>query len=252
MSVGVYMPARNTGKYITEAIDSIQKQTYTDWELVILDDCSTDNTLEVAYKQSVGDPRVYIYKRDEPCGLIGKLKNEAISKFKREHKYIAHVGSDDLIPNHCFQTFVDYMESHPEVGAVCGNFICFDDTGKQWSFPHVANSNEFNPNVLLKFMNLFPMRFYRKEIVDKVGGYSSELSSAVDYDLALKISEITTIHRIKNPITYYYRQHNNQVSTKARSQQDLNAKKALQDALKRRNINGVVENNAPPFRIRYV
>jgi hypothetical protein len=96
---------------------------------------------------------------------------------------------------------------------------------------------------------MFPLRFYKKSVVEKVGGYSNVLSSAVDFDLALKIDQIATIHRIKEPITYYYRQHSNQVSTKARHEQDLNAKKALEDALKRRGINGKVINDKPPFII---
>ena len=98
-------------------------------------------------------------------------------------------------------------------------------------------------------MCLFPHRMYRHSVVDQIGGYSNSLSSAVDYDLALKIDEITKIHRIKDPITYYYRQHSEQVSTKARPEQDLNAKKALENALKRRGIEAVVKNNAPPFII---
>ena len=75
------------------------------------------------------------------------------------------------------------------------------------------------------------------------------MSSAVDYDLALRLDEITKIHRIKEPITYYYRQHLEQVSTKSRKRQDLNAKRALESALKRRGISGTVANDAPPFVI---
>lgn len=253
MSIGIYMPAYNVEKYVLESIKSIESQTYKDWELVIMDDCSTDNTYNVI--KTILDTKMYssdnikLFKREEHCGRIGQVKNECIALLGA-HDYICHVGSDDMIPDYCFETFVSFMDKNPEVGVCCGNFICFDDQGHKWSYPHVANSGDFDSSVLLKYMCLFPMRFYRKACVEKVGGYSNELTSAVDYDLALRIDEITKIHRIKDPITYYYRQHSQQVSTRSRTEQDLNAKKALQNALKRRGINGEVVNDKPPFSIK--
>lgn len=249
MSVGIYMPANNVEKYIEQSIQSIKNQTYKDWELVILDDCSIDNTHQIASKYS--NYNINVFKRKEHDGKIGLLKNEAISKFTTKHEYICHVGSDDLIPPFCLKTFVEFMDINKDVGVCCGNFICFNDQGQQWTLPHVANSGDFNSEILLKYMCVFPMRFYRSSVVEKVGGYSNELSSAVDYDLSLRLDEITKICRIKMPVTYYYRQHGNQVSTKARNEQDLNAKKALEDALKRRKIVGKVINDAPPFIIEY-
>lgn len=250
--VGIYMPAHNVEKYIFESIKSIKNQTFKDWKLIIMDDCSSDNTYNVAKTildtTLEQDERIELYKREEHSGKIGKIKNECIAKLE-ECDYICHVGSDDRIPENCLEIFVNFLDSNPEIGVCCGNFICFNDEGKTWSFPHVANSGEFNPNTLLQYMCLFPMRFYRKSIVDKVGGYSNDLSSAVDYDMALKVTEITKIKRIKDPITYYYRQHSGQVSTKSRGEQDLNAKKALQSALLRRGINGNVIGDKPPFKI---
>ncbi len=249
-SVGIYMPCFNVENYINESILSILNQTHSDWELAIIDDCSTDNTFEVASEFiKKYDNKISIYKRDEHCGRIGQIKNEAINKLSNDHEYICHVGSDDMIPEYCFKTFVDYLNSNPEIGACCGNFICFDDSGKTWTLPHVANSGDYDSNILLQYMSMFPMRFYRKSIVDSVGGYSNELTSAVDYDLALKIDEITKIHRIKDVITYQYRQHSQQISTRERPEQNLNAKKALENALKRRNIDAKVMGDQPPFKL---
>ena len=241
--------------YIKCSLASILGQTYEDWELVIVDDCSTDMTVDAINdftdkNLSSIKGRISVHYNREHSGRIGQLKNEAISKFRSKHDYICHVGSDDIIPDYCLKTFVDYMDKHPEIGACCGNFTCFDDKGNEWSFPHVANSGDYDSNILLRYMCLFPHRFYRRSVVEEAGGYSDELTSAVDYDLALRLDEITKIHRIKKPITYFYRQHSQQVSTRARPEQDANAKKALETALKRRGINGVVENNKMPFKIR--
>jgi glycosyltransferase involved in cell wall biosynthesis len=249
MSIGIHVVSYNTSKYILEAINSILSQTYSDFELVILDDSSTDNTYDII--QEVKDDRMSFYQNKIHSGKIGALHNECMCKFKNQHEYVCYVDSDDLIPNYCLKTFVDFMDKNKDVGVACGSFLCFDDSGKQWSLPHVANSNGFDRRILLQYMCLFPMRFYRKSCVDQVGGYSNELTSAIDYDLALKLDEITKICRIKEPVTYFYRQHATQVS-KRRQEQDLNAKKALQAALTRRGIIGIVENDKPPFKIKLI
>lgn len=257
--VGIYMPCYNSSSYIKQSIESIIQQTFHDWKLVIIDDYSDDDTYDVAMKMKEVLPyishykfdpnQIEVYRREEHAGKIGMIKNEAIAKLP-DCDYICHVGSDDFIPNYCLQIFVDFMEANRDIGAACGNFECFDNKGKQWRYPHVENSGEFNPDIMLSYMCMFPMRFYRKETIEAVGGYSNELSSAVDYDLALRISENFTIKRIKEPITYYYRRHKNQASTKGKPEQDKNAKIALQNTLERRNIKMEVVNNMPPFQLK--
>lgn len=248
VSVGIYMPCYNVEKYIIDSVKSIENQTFENWELIIMDDCSEDNTYNVIseYLDIIKKPNIKIFKREKHCGYIGKVKNECIKKLNNP-EFICHVGSDDIIPDYCLQVFIEFMNNNKQIGAAYGNFICFDDKDNKWTFPHVANSGDFDSNILLKYMTLFPHRFYRYETVKNAGFYSEELTSAVDYDLALKIDEIVKIKRIKEPVTYYYRQHSQQVSTKNRPEQDMNAKKALENALKRRNIDAIVKNDKPPF-----
>lgn len=244
--VGIYMPCWKTAGYIEETIRSIQTQTMDDWELVVIDDHSPDDTFTAATDAAADDDRITVLRRAEHSGRIGQVKNEAIGKLD-PCDYICHVGSDDIIPPQCLELFTQLLDTKPGVGAACGSFIAFDDTGRQWKFPHVERDKGFDRQKLLSFMNLYPMRFYRRQIVEQVGGYSNELTSAVDYDLALKLDEVTNITRIFEPPTYYYRQHVNQVSSSKRAEQNANAKRALQDALARRNMDLEVSNDAPPF-----
>jgi glycosyltransferase involved in cell wall biosynthesis len=250
VTVGIYMPALNAERYIRESIKSIQNQSFTKWFLAVIDDASDDNTYDKI--QKIDDKRItHKIRNENRSGLIGKLKNQAINLLP-ETKYICHVGSDDLIPPNCLEVFVDFMESNPTFGAACGTFEAFNDAGKKWTFPHVTGDKGFNSGRLLRYMCLYPHRFYKRDAVMNVGGYSDTLSSAVDYDLALKLDETTIIGRIENVVTYYYRQHPEQVSRKERAQQDANAKKALQDALDRRGISKSVINNSPPFVIEEI
>lgn len=246
--VSIYVPAWNSEKYIGEMIRSVKAQTLEDWEMVILDDKSEDATLEAAEAAADGDSRIRVVRRNEHCGLIGKLKNETIDLLS-ESDFLCHVGSEDMIPPDCLESFVRLLDENPQAGAACGTFLAFDDNGRRWMFPHVVKDKGFSSERLLKYMCMYPMRFYRREAVEAVGGYSDELSSAVDYDLALKLDETTKILRLENKVTYLYRQHVGQVSRRERPQQNLNAKKALQDALKRRGLNMEVLNDAPPFQL---
>lgn len=249
--VGIYMPAWKVEKHIAESIRSIQTQTMEDWELIVIDDHSPDNTFKAATDAATGDDRITVLRRAEHAGRIGQVKNEGIGKLG-PCEYICHVGSDDTIPPQCLELFVKLLDAQPDVGAACGSFLAFDDSGRQWSFPHVVNDKGFSGERLLRYMCLYPMRFYRRRVVEQVGGYSNELTSAVDYDLALKLDEVTRIARIEEPVTYHYRQHGEQVSTRSRAEQNRNAKKALEDALGRRGLadKWEVANDAPPFRLQ--
>jgi len=247
--IGVYAPTFNTGKYVGEMIKSIQAQTHQDWVLGIIDDASTDGSYEAALEASKGDERIIVQKRETHDGRIGRIKNETI-KLLGDVDYLASVDSDDIITPDALKIFATFLDNNTDVGAACGTFVCFNDEGKKWGFPHVMNSGEYNSEVLLKYMCYFPMRFCRKEHYDAVNGYDNELTSSIDYDLALKLDEICQIRRIKEPITYLYRQHNVQVSTRARPEQDTNARTALERAVERRGLNMEVVGNKPPFNLK--
>lgn len=249
VTVGIYMPARNVGRYIADSIRSIMAQDMDDWELVVLDDASDDETLEVA--RSVSDGRCMVVGNGGKCGLIGRLKNQAIGYLRDSGpEFICHVGSDDTIPPDCLSSFVAFMRANRDLAAACGTFDCFDDSGNRWMMPHVVTDKGFSGERLLRYMCFYPHRFYRLEAVDAVGGYSDTLSSAVDYDLALRLDEKFKLGRLEGKITYNYRQHAQQVSRAARPEQDLNAKIALQAALDRRHTGLEVVNDRPPFQLR--
>lgn len=247
--IGLYMPARNVAGYIGDAIRSIIAQDFKDWELVVLDDASDDGTFDAAMK--VANDHCCVLRNDTRCGLIGRLKNEAIGHLC-ESEFLCHVGSDDMIPPDCLSSFVSLMRANPDLAAACGTFDCFDDAGNRWMMPHVAADKGFSSDRLLRYMCFYPHRFYRNEAVRAVGGYSDTLSSAVDYDLALRLDEKFPgrLGRLEGKITYHYRQHPAQVSRAARPEQDLNAKAALQAALDRRGTGQEVANDRPPFRLR--
>ena len=90
--VSVIMPAYNAESFIEEAISSVVKQTMTDWELFVIDDCSKDDTLQIAQKHAADDTRIHILINDINLG-VAKTRNKGIDLAKGQ--YIAFIDSDD-------------------------------------------------------------------------------------------------------------------------------------------------------------
>ncbi len=105
--VSIIMPSYNTAPYIKETIQSVLNQTYEDWELLIVDDCSTDNTDEVLSK--IHDPRIRIFKNDCNSGAAVS-RNRALREAKGQ--WIAYLDSDDLWMPEKLEKQIKFMESH--------------------------------------------------------------------------------------------------------------------------------------------
>lgn len=105
--VSIVMPSYNTAKYIKESIESVRNQRYTDWELIIVDDCSTDNTDEVVKK--IVDNRIRYLKNDKNCGAAVS-RNRALREAKG--RWIAFLDSDDLWMPDKLEKQVAFMKQH--------------------------------------------------------------------------------------------------------------------------------------------
>lgn len=247
LKIGIYAPTYNCGKYVGEMINSIKSQTYENWKLAILDDGSKDDSYKIALDASNNDDRIVVKKHKSHDGRIGYIKNKCVEMLESPD-VLASVDADDLVPKDALQNVIDTFQDK-SIGAVCGNFNCFNADGKVWTYGHITRDQAFVKEKLLSFMNFSPLRAYRYEYFKQVGGYDKNLTSAVDYDLALKLDEICVIKKI-NKITYHYRQHNSQTSHKFREDQNSNAKMALLNALNRREMyDYTVEGDKPPFRL---
>ncbi len=111
--VSVLMTAYNREAYIAESIQSIMDSTYQNWELIIVDDQSKDNTVQIAKSYAKKDNRIRVYINDINLGDYPN-RNKAASYAKG--KYIKYVDSDDVIYPFCLETMVLYMERNPEIG----------------------------------------------------------------------------------------------------------------------------------------
>ena len=111
--VSVLMTAFNRQNFIEEAIESVLSSTYTNFELIVVDDCSTDNTVAVAQKYAERDKRIKLFVNNKN---IGQFQNRNKAASLANGIYLKYVDSDDIIYPHCLQVMMDSMQKFPEAG----------------------------------------------------------------------------------------------------------------------------------------
>jgi glycosyltransferase involved in cell wall biosynthesis len=126
--ISAVMPTYNVAQYLPEAIDSVLAQTYTNWELIVVDDGSTDHTAAVLERYR--DPRIRVFRLPRNAGR-SHARNEAVRRARG--RYVAICDSDDISVPDRFEVEVDFLERHPDVDVVSGRIECFP--GPQMVFP---------------------------------------------------------------------------------------------------------------------
>jgi glycosyltransferase involved in cell wall biosynthesis len=126
-TVSILMTAYNRGKYIAEAIESVLASSFEDFELIIVDDCSIDSTVEVA-RRYLSDPRVQVHVNETN---LGDYPNRNRAAELARGKYLKYVDSDDMIYPHCLEVMVNVMEQHP---AAAVGFSLSQDRNRLYPF----------------------------------------------------------------------------------------------------------------------
>jgi glycosyltransferase involved in cell wall biosynthesis len=210
--VSIIMPAYNAANYIQEAIDSVINQTFVDWELIIVDDGSTDHTKEVIAKNVLVDERIHYYYQKN--GKQGKARNLAISKSKGT--YLAFLDADDFwIPQKLEMQLIEIEEKN--VDLVFSDSYIFStqqkiDSNKRM---HTINRLLQGDEALRLFLigNRIPNLtvLAKKEKIIAVGGFTTlmNIQNAEDYHLWLKLLIDGCAFYGSDKTLAYYRVHEN-------------------------------------------
>lgn len=185
--ISIIMGIYNCDKYLRESIDSILNQTYKEWELIICDDASADNTYEIAKEYEEKYPHKILVLRNE----VNKGLNYTLNKcFKyATGEYIARQDGDDISFQTRLKKEVDFLEKNKEYALVTSSMITFDELG-DWGI--VRNSERPNKYDFIKGspINHAPCMI-RREVFEEVNGYTvdKKLLRVEDYHLWFKIYE---------------------------------------------------------------
>ena len=229
--VFLVMTVYNRQTYLPQALDSILGQTYPHWQLTIWDDGSTDASPEIARKYAQQDQRIQFIAAPH-TGRQYALRSAIASN--NSYKYLAWIDSDDYIAPETLANTVAVLDEHPQAGMVYTNHWIVNEQGKVLGLGARCQIPYSQNRLLIDFMT-FHFRLIRHEIYDLVGGIDLEFPQAQDYDICLKISEVTTIAHLQKPL-YYYRTHPDTISQAQRSKQVERSSTAIRNALVRRGL----------------
>lgn len=197
--VSIVLPSYNGERYIGESIQSICNQTYNDWELIIVDDCSTDNTLKIAKEFAEQDSRIRVVHNEKNRKLPASL-NIGFSQVNGE--YLTWTSDDNLYHVNAIEIMVKYLDEHTMVPLVRSQMELIDENGNviQESFDFDYESFPYANNIGACFM-------YRRSVLDCIGNYDESLFCVEDYDYWMRIYEkYNCIGEISN-LLYSYRVH---------------------------------------------
>lgn len=215
MKISVVMPVYNGEKNLKEAMDSIINQTFSDFEFIIINDCSTDKTEEII--QSYRDDRIVYVKNEKNMGVAATL-NRGLDMAKGE--YIARMDADDISILDRFEQQVSYMESHGNV-LMCGSNTTF--IGAQAGRTYVPVSNdEITATILFSSPFTHPTVMIKRDYLNRKHlRYEKEFEGMEDYRLWSKIimSKDGELYNFKNALLKY-RLHPSQVT-----QREISAEK---------------------------
>lgn len=231
--VSVLLPVFNGEKYLVQAIDSILSQTFCDFELLLLDDGSTDGSLKILRKYEMLDSRIRLTTR-ENRGLIATL-NELLTQARG--KYIARMDADDVALPGRFASQLNFLERNPSVVCVGGSYEIIDGAGRYLTtFIQPSTDVEIQGLMLAGHVAInHPTVMVRSISMSAMGGYDTRYEAAEDYDLWLRIGEIGELANL-NEVVLKYRLHENSVSETSGKKQRESIRRACESAWERRGV----------------
>lgn len=216
----VILPVYNNAAFVLEAIHSILAQTYSDFELIVIDDGSTDGSTFLI--SQISDPRVIKIFHNTNRGLIASL-NEGLKKANGE--YIVRMDSDDISTPDRLAVQIAYMDQNPLID-VCGAAFTSSNGGSIKVNP--ASHDEIKTWLLFHCCICHPAIIMRNSMIRRLGiQYDSNYPHAEDYELWNRLA--FQVQMANLPINVlYYRQHNGQVSNQHKAIQDATARRIRQ------------------------
>ena len=202
--VSVLMTAYNREKYIGEAIESVMASTYQHWELIIVDDSSTDRTVEIARSYEAKDSRIKVYVNENN---LGDYPNRNRAASYASGKYLKYVDADDMIYPYGLEQLVFYMEQFPEAGY--GLCSLAQDKAHKYPFqltPEEAYRRHYFETPIFHKAPLSAI--IKRDVFDATGGFSGKRMLG-DFEIWHKLSKKYNVVLMPHGIVWY-REHEEQ------------------------------------------
>jgi GT2 family glycosyltransferase len=232
--VSVLMTVHNGGPFLAAAVDSVLAQTWTDFECLIRDDGSTDDTPAQLRAYAARDPRVQVWVAQPRLGLVRSM-NQLFPRARGQ--FVTRHDADDVSRPQRFARQVAFLEAHPAVGVVGTPVEVIDAAGRP--VPHTpyfsqhTDNDQIQADLLLGCCYCQGSVMLRRACLEQVGYYDQALEQAEDYDLWLRLAEVTKLANLATPL-YCYRRHDQAISSRRAVEQALNSARVIEKAVGRR------------------
>ncbi|OKP94378.1 hypothetical protein A3849_29420 [Paenibacillus sp. P46E] len=233
--ISILMPVYNVElQWLQKAVESVEKQLYGNWELCIVDDCSTNIEIsKYLLQKQDNNIKVKILKKNSH---ISKASNEAL--YLASGEFVALLDHDDELSEDALWEVVKRLNENPDL-----DLIYSDEDKKSMSGERIypAFKSNWNSELLFSFMYVGHLGVYRKSIIDEIGGFREGFEGAQDYDLILRFTEKTNKISHIPKILYHWRMipGSTAVEVNSKSYAYDRGRIALQQSLIRRGYNCV-------------
>ena len=203
--VSIYILTYNYGRYLEKAVESVLAQNYTSWELIIIDDGSTDDTQAVLAKYK-GNPRIRIFHQENQ-GLT-KSSNKAVELSHGD--YIMRLDGDDYLDENAVLVMANVLDARQEVSLVYPDFWVVSRDGELIHLERRARIYE--EDELLDLPSHAACSMIRKSSFLELGGYNESISRQDGYDLWLRLIQKYQVYNVNLPL-FFYRRHEDSLSS---------------------------------------
>jgi glycosyltransferase involved in cell wall biosynthesis len=203
--VSIVLPTYNGERFLRACVESCLAQTYSRWELIIVDDGSTDSTPDVVAELSAADPRIRSFRHETNRRLPAAL-NTGFALARGE--YLTWTSDDNLYRAHALEQMARFLDRRPDADFVYADYTAIDSEGT------VLHSKTSGPAERLVFGNVVgPCFLYRRAVYERIGDFADDLYLAEDYDYWLRVSGHFRLVPLHEDL-YLYRQHGESLTSR--------------------------------------
>lgn len=227
--VSIYIPCKDYGEYLSNAIDSVVNQVYTNWELIIINEGSNDNTSKIArYYQKKYPNQISLIEHNKPIGLQ-KVANKVLDIAKG--KYVVRLDADDWFHELALFAMVSKIEQNPKAGIIYGNYFYTNEDGKILG---IESRPQLGKEDLVGHLPPHgACTLFDKKILINEGGYFEEVDAQDGWDLWYKLFKKVEAISLDLPL-FYYRQHEKSLSKD--NNRLLNARAKIFEKIRNKSI----------------
>lgn len=202
--VSVVLPVYNGARYLKESIDSILSQSFSDWELIIVDDCSTDLSLQIANEYAENDERISVIHNTVNCKLPKSL-NIGFQQAKGE--FLTWTSDDNRYLPNAIERMAEFLDTHSDIYLVSASMNTMDDDGRI-----IGEIYSYDEPSFYYWNSVGACFMYRHDVLREIGGYDPDFFLAEDYEYWFRIFfHYGSIGKIDD-VLYVYRIHSQSLS----------------------------------------